>query len=99
MNTATQPRPVHLEINNSGAWKRVLSFDVADEAEVLHAAAALLRWGGDKLTARVIMPGDTAPLMTWNAQFGWREWGERMRAARDRTTTAARVTPPSGRAE
>jgi len=71
----TAPRLVHLEVNCSGAWKRVMTFDVQDEGEVLHEAAALLRWASHKITARVIMPGETAPLMNWSAADGWREFG------------------------
>lgn len=75
--SANPTKPVHLEINNSGAWKRVLTFDVIDEEDVLYDAHRLLRWGGERLKARVIMPGDTAPLLTWTAELGWQEWAER----------------------
>jgi hypothetical protein len=56
----------------------------------LHDAVAtddqLLRWGMNaRLKARIIMAGgvDTAPLMTWNVEDGWREWAH----PKDRVTT------------
>lgn len=35
----------------------------------------LLRYSDSKrLKARLIIPGDTAPLMMWTAADGWRDW-------------------------
>ena len=31
MGTAVQPRPVRLELNNSGAWKVITRFDAGDD--------------------------------------------------------------------
>jgi hypothetical protein len=67
------PRPCKLQVNTSGAWRNVLDFDAKDEAAVLHSAADLFAYGG-KATLRIIMPGDTAPLMAWSLKDGWREF-------------------------
>lgn len=69
-------KTVHIEVNDAGGWRRVMSFDTADEAEVLHQAGELLQWATnrDRIKARVIIPGDTAPLMNWSYAEGWREW-------------------------
>jgi len=43
--------------------------------EVMHAADYLLRLSDSpRIRARIIAPGDTAPLMTWTASDGWKEW-------------------------
>ena len=43
--------------------------------EVMHAADYLLRLSDSpRISARIIAPGDTAPLMTWTASDGWKEW-------------------------
>ncbi len=69
---------VHLDVNDAGGWRRVMSFDVSDPMQgqiVLQAAHELLRWSENpRLRARIIIPCDTAPLMTWSLQHGWREW-------------------------
>lgn len=69
---------VHLEVNDSGGWRRVMSFDAQhdDDADtVMHLADQLLRWGDNpRQRARIIIPCDTAPLMTWCRRDGWREW-------------------------
>lgn len=71
-------KPVHLEINDAGGWRRVLSFDCNNEAHseaVLHAVPELLACSSNqRIKARIIYPGDTAPLMHWEATTGWREW-------------------------
>jgi hypothetical protein len=69
-------RIVKLQVNSSGAWRNVLDFDVQDEAEVLHLAASLFAWdtAADRISLRAIVPGDTAPLMNWTRERGWREW-------------------------
>ncbi len=71
-------KPLKLQVNTTGAWRAVLDFDCADWDHVLHAAAELFGWSDAAQTSlRVIIPGDTAPLMTWTKEHGWREWGER----------------------
>ena len=71
----------HLEGNDSGGWRRVMSFDAThdDDADsVMHLADQLLNWGTNtRLKARIIMADQsvsTAPLMTWTAAESWREW-------------------------
>ena len=70
MDTA---RPCKLQVNTTGAWRNVLDFDAKDEAEVLDSAAQLFA-RETKATLRIIISGDTAPLMTWSCKDGWREW-------------------------
>lgn len=76
---------VHLEVNDSGAWRRVMSFDAKhddDVNSVMHLADQLLRWSDtSRLRARIIIPGDTAPLMLWTQADGWREWVHPARSA------------------
>ena len=72
----TDRRIVHLEVNDSGGWRRITSFDVKDwEAGDLemHAEHLLEMSSNPRLKARVIIPGDTAPLVTWCQADGWRE--------------------------
>lgn len=82
-------KPCHLEVNDSGGWRRVMTFDATDDDDadsVMHLADQLLRWGMNaRLKARIIMAGGvhTAPLMTWTVDDGWREWVH----PKDRVTT------------
>lgn len=82
-------KPCHLEVNDSGGWRRVMTFDATEDDDadsVMHLADQLLRWGtNQRLKARIIMAGgvDTAPLMTWTVDDGWREWVH----PKDRVTT------------
>jgi len=71
------PRLVNLEVNDSGAWRRVSAFDLDDfdDGALEFAAEKLLELStNEKLRARLIMPGDTAPLLVWRRAEGWREW-------------------------
>lgn len=75
----TQPkadRPVKLQINTAGAWRDVITFDVECEDEVLYHAPNLVGCSvhPDRVSMRVIIPGDTAPLLHWTHENGWREW-------------------------
>ena len=76
MTAAT--RPCHLEVNDSGGWRRVMTFDLVDDEEgddVMDAADRLLRYSVSRRSKmRLIIPGDTAPLMMWTAADGWRKW-------------------------
>jgi hypothetical protein len=72
---AQNPLPVKLQVNSTGAWRNVLDFDCCDSAHVLPAAEHLFT--GSKCTLRVIIPGDTAPLMHWTPEGGWKEWAKR----------------------
>ena len=73
-----EPRLVHLEVNDSGGWRRVTSFDLdtfEDGDLELHAAHLLEMSSNPRLKARVIMAGSTsAPLVSWTRADGWREW-------------------------
>jgi hypothetical protein len=73
------PRIVYLEVNDSGAWRRVTSFDLdwLEDGDLEHCTDALLSLSANpKIKARIIVPGDTAPLLTWKKGDCWREWGE-----------------------
>lgn len=68
---------LHLEVNDSGGWRRVMSFADSFEQRVAvkHFAEGLLeRSDSPRIRARIIAPGTTAPLMTWTASDGWKEW-------------------------
>ena len=73
-------KPVRLEINNSGAWELLGSFDAADDFlfdHVLSAASQLaqaLVAGGNRLTLRVsCADAPHVVLMHWSDQYsGWR---------------------------
>jgi len=70
-------RIVHLEVNEAGGWRRVASFDLDqfEDGALEHAAQALLELSNNpKIKARIIAPGDTAPLVLWTRADGWREW-------------------------
>jgi hypothetical protein len=68
---------LHIEVNDSGGWRRVMSFEhtaaTLDNVQ-LRAAYLLMESDSHRIRARIIAPGDTAPLMTWTAADGWREW-------------------------
>lgn len=74
----TPPRTVHLEVNDRGGWRRVMScdLDTVDDQALEHAADWLLRLADNpRLRARIIMAGEiSAPLVTWSRDDGWREW-------------------------
>jgi hypothetical protein len=77
-------KPCKLELNNSGAWKTLGSFDAAIEDAtdaIMNAAEQLAQALNDPacgrpgpVRLRIIADGDTAPLMTWKDDEGWREW-------------------------
>lgn len=74
-------RPVQLQINQSGAWRAVLSFDATDlPPEFLTAADDLVRLSGSDAKMRIVVcePGSSGPavathnvLMSWTRQKGW----------------------------
>ncbi|TXH90321.1 MAG: hypothetical protein E6Q78_05100 [Rhodoferax sp.] len=73
-------RIVNLDINDSGSWRRVTSFDLDtfEDGDLEHCAHGLLELSSNqKLKARLIAPGETVPLMTWKHGDMWREWGEK----------------------
>lgn len=70
-------RIVHLEVNDSGGWRRITSFNLNDfeDGDLELCAEHLLQMStNERIKSRVIMPGDTAPLVTWTRQDGWLEW-------------------------
>jgi hypothetical protein len=69
-------KPVKLQSNMKGGWRDVLTFDVADaeKADDIMNCAANLFAEVDNAKLRIIAPGDTAPLMNWNYEDGWRYW-------------------------
>ncbi len=73
--TDVKPLPVKLQINTTGARRHVIDFDCADSGRVLPAAAELFSL--IVCTGRVIMSGDTEPLMLWTPERGWVEWAQR----------------------
>ena len=68
-------RILHLEVNDSGGWRRVMSFRAEEKSGVQGIGAMLLHLADSpRIRARIIAPGDTAPLMTWTVSDGWKEW-------------------------
>lgn len=70
-------RPLNLEINTSGAWRRVAEIDMDRFADgELHALISHLLHGAtyERITARLVIPGDTAPLWHWTKTAGWVQW-------------------------
>lgn len=70
-------RIVNLEVKDSGAWRRVTSFDLDtfEDGDLEHCAHSLLELSSNvRLKARLIMPGETAPLLLWDIGNGWKEW-------------------------
>ncbi len=68
---------LHLEVNDAGGWRRVMSFadGVVTRRAVMSNAEYLLECSDSpRIRARIIAPGDTAPLVTWTAADGWKEW-------------------------
>lgn len=75
----TDKRLVNLDVNDSGGWRRVTSFDIDtfEDGELEHAAEKLLEMtSNQRLKARIIPAGDplAVPLLTWTRDDGWREW-------------------------
>lgn len=78
--TTPERKIVKLQVNAKGSWRDVMQFDVQDEDAVLFAATEFFKWdlNADRLSLRVIIPGDTAPLMTCKPAEGeWEAWGHR----------------------
>lgn len=69
-------KPVKLQINTSGAWRNVISFDAADEkasGQVLAAAPVLAEIGRGTLRI-VIDDGLQEVLQSWTPEKGWHAW-------------------------
>lgn len=68
---------LHLEVNDAGGWRRVMSFASVSGTlrEVMSNAGYLLSLSDStRIRARIIAPGDTAPMVTWTVADGWKEW-------------------------
>ncbi len=66
-------KQVKLQVNAKGSWRDVMEFD-ADDYEVPHLAEQLFTRSTHLLALRIIIPGDTAPLMTWRRDTVWTPW-------------------------
>jgi len=80
-STDTDTDTLHLEVNDAGGWRRVMSFEKSSEPQfegVLVSTHQLLRHSANpRLRARIIAPGTTAPLMTWTHDGQWQNWSDR----------------------
>ena len=68
---------LHLEVNDAGGWRRVMSFerlDIVVENVMLDAGQLLSAADNERIRARIIAPGTMAPLMTWTRDRGWNDW-------------------------
>ena len=68
---------LHLEVNDAGGWRRVMSFAdgvVTRRAVMSNNPPTAECSDSPRIRARIIAPGDTAPLVTWTAADGWKEW-------------------------
>ena len=68
-------RIVNLDVNDSGAWRRVTSFDLdeLEGAELENHSDALLRiCSVRRIRARIVPAGETGALMYWTREDGWR---------------------------
>lgn len=70
---------VKLQVNTTGAWRDVMRFAVEDKDQVLRQAAELFKFDPSAdVRLRIIVPGDTAPLLTYKRTEGeWKPWGVR----------------------
>lgn len=69
-------RPVESQVNTSGAWRNVVTFDACKDVEcceVLGAAETLGRISGANFRV-VIKDAMQTPLMHWKAETGWKPW-------------------------
>lgn len=71
MSRATAQVMAHLDLNNSGAWKRLFTFDVEAKRGVLHSAACLFHDAGERCTLRVVNAETDEVLWRWSRADGW----------------------------
>ena len=73
--TVPAARPVRLELNNSGAWKILATFDATDDdmADKAGAAGQLLGELGAPRTSLRICTAEALPMVLrrWTAARGW----------------------------
>ena len=72
---ALPKKTVRLQVNNSGAWKNIVTFDAANDefsSSVMLAAAMLGTASAHDITFRIVIP-DTYPevLTSWSRSKGW----------------------------
>lgn len=78
MTKKIDARPAALQINNSGAWKTVVSLDAGDEFQVqcaAHAVVSLCAIGSmGRTTWRIVTTGayHDLVLMHWSQATGWK---------------------------
>lgn len=73
-----QPLPsmLRLQINTTGAWRNVIDFESFRSRKVEQGAVDL--FGHDeRVTLRIIVPGESPPVKHWSKATGWRVWGDR----------------------
>jgi hypothetical protein len=62
----------------TGAWRTVMDFEVEDADQVMVLAEQLFIEGYTAsvkgIRLRIMKPGDTAPLMNWSENDGWKQW-------------------------
>lgn len=75
-----QERPAALQINNSGAWKTVVTLDAGDEFQRLAAMRAVVMLSAitgamDRTTWRIVTTGtpESLVLFHWSEATAWRE--------------------------
>ena len=75
VHKALPKKTVRLQVNNSGAWKNIVTFDAANDefsSSVMLAAAMLGTASDHDITFRIVIP-DTYPevLTSWSRSKGW----------------------------
>lgn len=74
MATEATKQPVQLQLNNSGSWKKVATWDAGDDeaSRMAHEAVALLGAINPSFTWRIATEeGYPAVLKRWDANTGW----------------------------
>jgi hypothetical protein len=77
--SAASTKPVKLQVNTSGAWRDVISFDAAQDLEAGEVMAAAATLGlVAKAQFRVVIPNEDQPrsptvLTRWSPEAGWEQ--------------------------
>lgn len=61
-----------LQVNNTGAWRDVIRFDLRDEASIRQHAATLVRLSDGKATLRIADDQNNATARCSGPEFEWR---------------------------
>lgn len=71
---STRPKPVKLQVNDSGSWRNVIRFDAANDqvaAQVMEAAA-MLGHACERTTFRIAIDDSLSTvLMHWSREKCW----------------------------